>query len=165
MLRKKIAVLVFSVLLSACGYHLRGSSTEVAQEIKSIYWDGGTLQLREQLKGVLGSSASKLADSPEKAGVTVKILNEDFRHRVLSLSSRGRSNEVELDYQVDYELYKEGKLLLERQPLRLRREYFNDQQDIIAKDNEERVIRDEMYQQAIQSILSRARLELQAASK
>jgi LPS-assembly lipoprotein len=165
MLYKKTAVLIFSLLLSACGYHLRGSTTGVAQEIKSIYWDGGTVQLREQLKNVLGSSPGKLADSPEKAGVVVKILNEDFRRRILSLSSRGRSNEVELDYLLDYELYKEGKLLLERQSLRIRREYFNDQQDIIAKDNEERVIRNEMYQQTIQNILNRARMELQTSSK
>lgn len=165
MLHKKTAVLIFAVLLSACGYHLRGSTTGLPQEIQAVYWDGGTLQLREQLREVLGSSSGKLVDSPEKAGVMVKILNEDFRRRVLSLSSRGRSNEIELDYQLDYELYKGGQLLLERQPLRLRREYFNDQQDIIAKDNEERVIRNEMYQQAIQNILSRARAELQASSK
>lgn len=165
MLYKKTVVLIFSLMLSACGYHLRGSTNEVPMEINAIYWDGGTAQLREQLTTVLGSSTGKLAASPEQAGVVVKILNEEFRRRVLSLSSRGRSNEYELDYLLEYELEKGGKVLLERQPIRLRREYFNDQQDIIAKDNEEKVIRTEMYQQAIQSILTRARMELQASSK
>ncbi|MGZ8095412.1 MAG: LPS-assembly lipoprotein LptE [Methylosarcina sp.] len=165
MLYKKTVILIFSLVLSACGYHLRGSTTDLSTEINAIYWDGGTVQLREQLTTVLGSSTGKLAASPEEAGLAVKILNEDFRRRILSLSSRGRSNEVELDYFLEYELSKGGKVLLERQPIRLRREYFNDQQDIIAKDNEEKVIRTEMYQQAIQNILTRARMELQASSK
>jgi LPS-assembly lipoprotein len=84
----------------------------------------------------------------------------------LSLSARGRANDFELDYRLEYELVnKANAVLLPRQSLEVRREYFNDQQEIIAKDNEEIVIRDEMYQQAVSTIINRARTVLDASPK
>jgi LPS-assembly lipoprotein len=52
-----------------------------------------------------------------------------------------------------------------RQPVEIRREYYNDQQFVIAKDNEEAVIQNEMYQQAVQTIVNRARVVLEAGAK
>ena len=86
--------------------------------------------------------------------------------RVLSLSARGRANEFELDYRIEYEFANAGNtILMPRQPIEVKREYFNDQQDIIAKDNEEKVIRNEMYQQTVRAIINRARLVLEASAK
>lgn len=161
---KKSVIFIMALGLNACGYHLRGG-VGLPKELNSIYLEGGSVQLRDQFKKVLVSSSGKLSPSPQQGGVIVKIVNEDSRRRVLSLSSRGRSNEVELDYRLDYVLSKSDKVLLSGQPIEIRREYFNDQEDIIAKDNEEKVIRNEMYQQAVQSILNRARTALKTSPK
>ncbi len=56
-------------------------------------------------------------------------------------------------------------LLMERQTVEVRREYFNDQTVVIAKENEENVIRNEMYLQAVHTILNRARVVLEAGTK
>ncbi|MGR9088678.1 MAG: LPS-assembly lipoprotein LptE [Gammaproteobacteria bacterium] len=163
MLIQRFAAIIPICILTACGYHLRGGGV-LPKELNTVYLEGASAQLRGQFQDVLDASSGKLALSPEKAGIGVRIRNEELKRRILSLSSRGRSNEVELDYRLEYELMKSGKPLLSAQPLRIRREYYNDQEDIIAKDNEEKVIRDEIYQQAIQAILNRANAELKGGT-
>lgn len=161
---QKLAVVILALLVTACGYHLRGSgSAPLSKELKIIYLDGGSTQFREQFRNVLSSTKGKFASSAQEAGVIVKIIDENLNRRVLSLSSRGRSNEVELDYHVTYDLNKSNKVLLSGQPIQIRRQYFNDQEDIMAKDNEEKVIRNEIYQQAVQNILNRAQSTLKAS--
>ncbi len=161
---QKLAVIILALLVNACGYHLRGSGGGgLSKELKLIYLDGGSSQFREQFRHVLSSSKGKLSSSAQEAGVIVKIIDENLNRRVLSLSSRGRSNEVELDYHVTYDLNKSNKVLLSGQPIQIRRQYFNDQEDIMAKDNEEKVIRNEIYQQAVQNILNRAQSTLKTS--
>lgn len=157
-------VLVLASLTASCGYHLRGN-VKLPKELNSVFVEGASQPLYSQFKNSLEASSGKILSSPEKAGVVVKVRDEEFRRRILSLSSRGRSNEVELDYRIEYELYKSGKVLLPLQTVQLRREYFNDQDDIIARENEEKVIRDEMYQQIVQGIISLASAELKSTRR
>ncbi|MGZ4970274.1 MAG: LPS-assembly lipoprotein LptE [Methylobacter sp.] len=165
MLTKKAVIFIAALLLSACGYHLRGAF-ELPANMKNVYVDGGSGQLREQFSQIMRSSSGQLTDSRKGAGIVIKILSEDFNRRVLSLSTRGKSNEFELDYRLDYELGNAGDaVLLPRQTVEIRREYYNDQQFMIAKDNEEALIRNEMYQQAVHTIVNRARVVLEAGAK
>jgi LPS-assembly lipoprotein len=164
-LTKKSIIFVVAILVSACGYHLRGALV-LPEGMKNIYLQGGSTQFREQFSKALKSSSGNIVNSPEDAGITISILGEEMNRRVLSLSSRGRSNEFELYYHLQYELIKAGNTkVLERQPVEIRREYFNDQQDIMAKDNEEAVIRNEMYQQAVHTIINRIQVVLQVNAK
>ncbi len=165
MLTKKAAIFIMALLLSACGYHLRGAF-QLPENMKSVYIEGASPQLREQFNQVIKSSSAKLANSRSGAGIVIKIFDENFNRRVLSLSSRGKTNEFELFYRLDYELANAGDAsLMARQPVEVRREYYNDQQFMIAKDNEETVIRKEMYLQAVHTIVNRARVALEASAK
>jgi LPS-assembly lipoprotein len=157
--------LVIALLTTACGYHLRGAY-DLPKGMKSIFLQGGSPALREQLSTVLKSSSGQLAVSPDKADIVLRIFNDGIERRVLSLSERGRSNEIELDGHLEFELLdaKNG-VVVPREPVEFRREYFNDQQDVIAKGNEETVIRNEMYQQVVRQIINRGRATLEAKGK
>lgn len=160
-------LIMLTVLMSACGYHLRGAY-DIPKGMKSILLQGGTPAFRQQLNEALKSSSGQLAKSPDKADVILRIYADRIERRAVSLSERGRSNQIELDGLMEYAMMdKNNKVILSRQPIVMRREYFNDQQDIIAKDNEEIVIRNEMYQQAVRTILNRGRsaLAIKAKSK
>jgi LPS-assembly lipoprotein len=164
-LTKNAVIVVIALLLSACSYHLRGT-LELPANMRNVYVEGGSPALLDQFRQAIKSSSAKLATSRTGAGLVVKIFNEEFNRRVLSLSSRGKSNEFELYYRLDYELANASdKPLMERQSLEIRREYYNDQQFVIAKDNEEAVIQNEMYQQAVQNIVNRARVVLETGTK
>lgn len=153
----RFLVVALICMVSACGYHLRGAY-DLPNGMKNILLQGGSPAFREQLNDALKTSSGRLARSPDKADVVLKIYNDRIERRVVSLSERGRSNQFELDGNLEYEVIdKNNKVIVERSPIKLRREYFNDQQDIIAKDNEETVIRNEMYQQAVRTILNRSR--------
>jgi LPS-assembly lipoprotein len=161
----KSVILIMALISSACGYHLRGA-LELPQGMQNVYLEGGSAQLREQFKRAMEISSVKLSNSPENAGIIVKIFDEDNRRRVLSLSSGGIANDFELSYRFEYELVdSKNKVLMPRQPIEIKREYYNDQLAIIAKGNEEAVIRDEMYQQAVRSIVNRARVALEGSPK
>ncbi|MFA5923222.1 MAG: LPS assembly lipoprotein LptE [Methylococcaceae bacterium] len=165
MLIKKSVILIMALLSSACGYHLRGA-LELPAGMKNVYLEGGSAELHEQFKRAMDISSVALASSPETAGIIVKIFNEDNQRRVLSLGSGGTANDFELSYRFDYELVDaKNKVLSARQPIEIKREYYNDQLAVIAKDNEETIIRNEMYQQAVRTIVNRARVALEANPK
>jgi LPS-assembly lipoprotein len=162
---KKSVILIMALLSSACGYHLRGA-LELPAGMKNVYLEGGSAELHEQFKRAMDISSVALASSPETAGIIVKIFNEDNQRRVLSLGSGGTANDFELSYRFDYELVDaKNKVLSARQPIEIKREYYNDQLAVIAKDNEETIIRNEMYQQAVRTIVNRARVALEANPK
>ena len=163
MLIKKSVILGMALLLSACGYHLRGA-LELPAGLKNVYLEGGSGQLQEQFNSAMKTSSVGIASSPETAGMIVRIFNEDNQRRVLSLSSTGTANDFELNYRFDYELIdSKNKVLMPRQSIDIKREYYNDQVAVIAKGNEETVIRNEMYQQAVRSIINRARVAMAAS--
>jgi len=82
--------------------------------------------------------------------------------RVLSLSSSGRANEYEIIYTLNFNfLDAEGMMLSEKQKIEISKDYFNDQEEVLGKNNEEQVIREEMYRTAVQSIVNRARVVLE----
>jgi LPS-assembly lipoprotein len=154
-----------ALLLNACGYHLRGAF-ELPTGLKSIYLDGGSAQLQEQFKKAMELSSVPLASSADKAGIVIRISDEVSQRRVLSLASSGAANDFELDYRLNYEISDaKENVLLAQQPVEIRREYYNDQTAVIAKEAEELLIRNEMYLQAVRTMISRAKVAFETSSK
>ncbi len=159
----KIVLFFLVLLLSACSYQLQGTYS-IPAALKTAYVEGATLPLREHLLKAVRPADGRFAFSPGQAALIIRVIKEHEDSRPLSLNEQGRINERELSYRLDYELSgPDNVLLLPRQYLEIRREFFFSQQDIIATENEEKVIRDEMYQQAATMLISRTRVILEAA--
>ncbi|MDD5274437.1 MAG: LPS assembly lipoprotein LptE [Methylovulum sp.] len=158
----KAFVVVLALLLCACGYHLRGA-VALPDSLKHVYLDGASMQLREQFRKVLRGASGELAETPGVASAIIKVVNENSDQRAVSLSARGRSNELELSYHLQYALVNtDNTVLMDGQAVDVKREYFNNQGDIVAKDNEQQVIRNEMLQQAVRMMLDHIRTTLAA---
>lgn len=146
--------------LTACGYHLRGA-IDIPEQMKSVYLEGASSMLVKEFKSSLKSSGGELVASPPEASLVIRILKDDLRRRVLSLDNIGKANEFELNYLVRFMLLDgEGNILMEEQEMEINRDFFNDQVDILAKNNEETVIREEIYRQAVRTIVRRAQAVL-----
>ena len=142
------------LLLTACGYHLRGEM-DLPSEMKTIYLEGASAPLQEQFRRALASSQVQLVTSRAAAATIITVSNEENLKRALSLGSSGYANQFGLEYRFTYEVTdKNNKPLVTSQPVDIKREYFNNQQLILGKDNEETVIRNEMYQQAVRTIIN-----------
>lgn len=162
---KKLIVILLALGLGACGYHLRGVGRP-AVDFKKVYLEGASGPLRAQFKSVLELSSGRLTEDPKEADLRVIVVGEDLKHRSVSLNFSGRSNETELIYELETELAGAGNTPLPaNKPIQIIREYFSDQQAILARSNEESVIRREIYQQAARTLLERAQTQIQAQAK
>jgi LPS-assembly lipoprotein len=154
---KKSVIILIALLLSACGYHLRGAF-ELPAGLKNIFLEGGSAPLQAQFKKAMDLSSIPIAASAESAGIVIRIYDEKSERRVLSLAATGVANDFELDYRMEYEIVDaKDTLLMARQPLEIKREYYNDQLAVIAKESEETIIKNEMYLQAVRTIINRAK--------
>ncbi len=162
---KKLLIVFLACWLSACGYHLRGAGQTVVK-FKKIYLVGASGLLRDQFDDVLKLSSARLVNSPKEADLQIKVVTEKFKSRSVSLNFSGRTNERELNYLLEFTLLGAGNAELSAgKPIQIIREYFSEQQDILAKNNEESVIRQEIYQQAVRTLLERAKAQMQASAK
>jgi LPS-assembly lipoprotein len=129
--------------------------------MKSIYIEGASAPLAEQFRKALASSQVQLVSSRAAAGAIITVSNEDTLKRAASLGASGRANQYNLEYRLNYEITDVNNVqLVKSQPIEIRRDYFNDQQLILGKDNEELVIRNEMYQQAVRTMINQVRAGL-----
>lgn len=157
---KPLFIVLSTLVSSACGYHLKGT-VDLPDNMNKIYLQGASGALRGYFTKTLRATPARLVESPGQAGLVINLLTERLDRRVLSLSSIGKANEFELNYKLEYELLdSQGSVLARNQTIEIVREYYNDQEAIIAQANEEQIIVAEMYKQAVRSIFDRARAQL-----
>ena len=161
MLIKKFYIVLVISILSACGYSLKGV-IDLPADIKTICLEGASYELLESFKKSFGNSSRvKFTETPENADLLIKIYNEKSDRRILSLNASGAANDFELDYDFNFDVLDlKRKVLATNQMVSIKREYFNNQQAIIAKDNEENVIKSEMYRQAVGTLLNGVKVAL-----
>lgn len=166
-MKPAVRILLMGLLMSlaGCGYHLRGS-IEMPETLKKIFIFGASPQLQTEMSSMIKASKGQIVGSPNDAGVVVKILREDMRSRVLSIGSTGKSSESELEYYLSFQFFdNQEKPLMEEQLIELSREFFNDQTAVLAKGNEEQLIRKEIYKQVARMLLARARIAVDTQKK
>ena len=144
------------MLVSGCGFHLRGSLKDVGH-LPVIY-------IHTERGGHLGVEATQIfrqagvdvTDDLDQAEWLLTLSDEKEDRRVLSVDSSGKVQEYELHYGLIYQLQdKNGNQLLEKQELGLVRDYSFSGTDVLAKDDEETLLYRGMREQAAQMILRR----------
>lgn len=154
---KHIILLSLLGILSACNYHLRGS-VEVPEVLRNLYLQSASPELHKGFEDTLKMDGAQLVAAPNPKGVIIHVINEKSDRRALSLSSAGKASEYELYYGLTFEVVGfGGQMIMPQQIVEVKRNYFNDQQDIIGKTNEEALIRQEMYRQAVNGVMDRGR--------
>jgi len=159
-----IFTVVFCVILiTACSYKIR-TRADWPVGIEFIYLDRASSNLWYAFEKVLRFSSAVLVNEVTHTSITIRVLKEQFKRRAASLSQRGRSTEFKLTYSLRYEVYDwQGGVLIDQQQLSESRTYFNDQSQVIAKQNEENIIRQEIYRALISRLLDQVSLGLLAA--
>lgn len=144
-----------AVLLAGCGFKLRG---QVELPFASAYVDAPAGTLTEQLKRSLRASNTTLASKREEAEVTIKLTNPTRGKSILSLSGAGRVAEYRLEYKLTMSaLDAEGNELLPESEILMVRDFTYSDAQILAKENEEGQLFQNMEQDALRAILIRLR--------
>jgi len=150
-----IIMLAAALLLSACGFELRGTA---ALPFSTLYVQAPpTSQFATDLRRtVLSGSSTRIAERPEQAEVILQIMNELQEKQILSLGGGGRVSEFQLRYRVSFRLTdSKNREHIPASEIVLRRDYsFNDQQ-VLSKESEEALLFRDMRGDAVRQLVRR----------
>ncbi len=162
MMTKNSVVFMLMLLLTACGYHLRGA-IQLPEALQKIYVRGASAELTNAIARTFRSASGELVATAAEAGMILNVINEDYQRRTISIDSSGYSNEYDLVYRLTFDLLdNQGAVLISAQTIEVSKSYFNEQSSntVLSKGNEEAVLRKELYSLAVRSVIDRARAEL-----
>ncbi|BBA37111.1 rare lipoprotein B [Methylocaldum marinum] len=144
-------------MLSACGYHLRGSLPPTMLA-KTFFVEGvgrGDPFLRE-FSRILSYTGGSVTATPGQAGAVIHVVHVRQDRRPIGLSKQGRANLFDLSYRLVYEVTTpQGEILLPREEIELKRDYFNDQTSPLSQTHEEVQIQQEMQREAAELMFRR----------
>jgi LPS-assembly lipoprotein len=149
------ALLVFTLIacLAACGFHLRGAA-DIAYN--SIFIQGNTLIINKNLKKTLNTNGVQVLDSPSKAELLLEMVGEESEKRILSLAGTGTVNEFELYYRVHYRTKAAGaETWGSVQTVESRRDFTYSDANLLAKQDEEKRLNENMQSDVISSLMRR----------
>lgn len=130
-------------LLAGCGFHLQGA-VELPQANRRIFISTGDLltPFAVELRRAIERAGGTIAPSAGAAGTVLRIAGDRAGRRVLSVSVRNTPQEYEVYYAVEYSVDRAGREVLETQRLELTRNMSFDATKVLAKDQEEAVLRE-----------------------
>lgn len=146
--------LLIALLLSGCGFHLRGTS-DVPEGVSPVYIEGGGV-LVKILRERLLSSDQELATSSAGAKSVIRILGESVSNRVLSVNKGGKVIAYERHYQARFSATsRTGKAEIPPQSINLVRNFINPDTEVLGKALEADLITADMREDAARQILLR----------
>lgn len=153
-----LPLLVLTLLLTACGFHLRGQGVSGHFPFQTLFIQApnANAPFILELKRVVQLYNVKLVDTPDKAELILHIVSEIPSTQILSLSNTGRVREYQLIYRVSLRAYdNKQQEWVPADEIVLQRYLFYDNVQVLAKEMEESVLYKDMRTDAVQQILRR----------
>jgi LPS-assembly lipoprotein len=154
---RTLLVVSLALLLSACGFHLRGQAD---LPFSTLYVDGdqNSSFVNELERAISAGSNTQLVDQAAQAEAVLQILSETREKKILSLSGGGRVREFQLNYRVAFRLHdSKGGDLIPNSEIALKRDISFSDTQVLAKESEEALLYRDMQSDAVQQILRRLR--------
>lgn len=144
------ALLGLSLVLSGCGFKLRGAPEY--QNLAALTVTGGSYDLRNGTLDALEASGVAVHDA---APQTLRIDNERFGRRTVAVDAQGRAAEIELRYSFFWQLAdsKTSTAITPRRQITLVRNFNYDPENATASSDEESYTRQDMYRDATWQLL------------
>ena len=152
---QSFALLLATLLLGACGFHLRG---QAGMPFNTLYLDtvNSKTPFISELRRSLEASKVKLAPTAEQADVVLKVVFENSNKQILTLSGSGRVTEFRLIYSVSLRAYDHKQQdWIPAEEMALRRDYSYDDTKVLAKEAEETLLYQSMRSEMVQQIMRR----------
>lgn len=144
-------------LLSACGFHLRGSNGEANLPFKTMQLGfAETSTLGAELRRNIRANGTEVVTDPARAEAILEVVNETRDKVVLSLNSQGRIREYTLLYKFVFRVRdNKGQVLLPPTEIVLKRDISFNESQALAKEAEEGLLYRDMQSDLVQQILRR----------
>jgi LPS-assembly lipoprotein len=148
--------LLAASLLGGCGFHLQGHAP-LPDAVKNAYLEVPDRQSEFvlNLRRALLSNGAHLAHEKGDASAVVSIVKDNFTRRVLSVSATNQPNQYELTYSVSFTVTAHDQELLPPQDISATRSYSFDERLLLAKGNEEDILREDMARDLADMVMRR----------
>jgi len=149
-------ILLLTLTLSACGFHLRGSQQNTETDIATVFIRSSAAdRVSNELKSQLGNSGTQITNSLEEAEYILGLSREAIHRSVLSVSATtGKVDEYQLILSVIMSVGKPGQdKLLASETIRITRAYAFDESAVLGKVAEEKWLEEELVRQAAAQII------------
>ena len=149
----RAVVICLALLLSACGFHLRGAYTLPYESLYIDLPDNSVLGagLKRQIRA---SGGTRMPELKEEAQAIFLQITELRERQILSLS--GRVREVRLRFRFAFRVVDpKGRDLVPTTGIELSRDLTYDDSAILAKDQEEQLLWRDMESDLVQQVLRR----------
>ena len=153
MIKRNLLVMGLAVLLSACGFQLRGTgTTELAIKELDLSARNAYGETVTQLRQVLESSGVKVySGAPYKLVLT----DEQENQRILSYAGAGRTGEYQVSTVLSYDIRGESNLTLLSDKLEVQKIFIHDGSNLVGSDQEANDARKETRRELVQRMMLR----------
>ncbi|MEZ1317369.1 LPS assembly lipoprotein LptE [Pseudomonas fluorescens] len=153
MIKRNLLVMGLAVLLSACGFQLRGTgTTELAIKELDVSARNAYGETVRQLRQVLEGSGVKVS-----TGAPYKLIltNEQDSQRILSYAGAGRTGEYQVSKVLSYDIRDHANLPLLSDKLEVQKVFIHDGNNLVGSDQEANDARQEMQRELVQRMILR----------
>jgi len=150
-------VATIAIVLSACGFHLRGD-VELPAVLQETFLQSKNpyTGMARALRSELQAAGATIMEASEQASAVLTIVKERSENRILSVGSSGKATEYELFEEVVFSLSDaQGNVLLKSQTLRMTRDLVFDEIELLGKLREAEQIHIEMRRNMARQIITR----------
>lgn len=158
-------VVAVVALVTACGFQLRGGRAlpdalrsvfiEVEQEYRTL-----EPPIVAALRGALRARGAEVQRKARDAQARLVITRLDEQRQVISVGPDGKAIEYELTTTIAYTVRSGGEVILPQQSLSLSRDYSFNADAVLAKEAEERQLREAMQTELAELMLLRLEASL-----
>lgn len=142
-----------SLLLTGCGFHLRGSFEPPFDTLYLRLPENERLTNRIT-RAVRAGSSVRLVDSAQAADAVFEITNVSTNRDILSINDQGKAREYELTLSITFRVSNpHGPDWLEKTTLMTTREITYSESEFLARDREEALLYQNMEEDLVQQII------------
>lgn len=153
----KVVLSFMFVVLVGCGFHLRGAAN-LPDSLKTIYVQGVDLNrgLGRELEMALTRNGVDVVTDYQNGAAILTILENKIERRVLSVGGDAKVSEYEFFGTLKFSITDDhGQALAAPQQVQARRDLQFDQNQVLGKVEEAQLLREQINEQLVQSILRR----------
>ncbi len=157
-----LLLLILLPLLAGCGFHLRGSAADTAvgrlpEAVSPIYIQGVAPGDRLYQALTLSLRAAGATVTSDPAGAASRLLIDERRsqRKVLSVDSRGKVLEYQLEEGLRFRLERDGQEAVQPQRIDVVQTYLSADVLVLGKSEEERELRSDMYRRIADQLARR----------
>ena len=156
-MKKGLIPLVLALLLSACGFHLRGM-VDVPKWLSdvAIITQNGNMELVSMLKSQLDSYNIHVNSEPESAHYWLVIKQVDYQQQIISVGASTNPRQYQLSLSISFSLQtRKGRVIMPDKTVQVMRQFTSNNNRILGSNEEERVLLSEMRQEAVNQMINR----------